>query len=53
MAGAWSLATQNKVGMARRQENIPLTIDAQYVLGFNWSRNAQFRVGRQTLPQRR
>lgn len=41
---AWSLLTQNRNGIVARQENIPLTIDAQYVVGFNWSRNAQFRV---------
>jgi hypothetical protein len=41
---AWSLLTQNRNGIAARQENIPLTIDAQYVVGFNWTRNPQFRV---------
>jgi hypothetical protein len=40
----WSLATQNRNGIVNRQENIPLTIDAQYVVGFNWTRNAAFRV---------
>jgi hypothetical protein len=41
---AWSLLTQNRNGIVARQENIPLTIDAQYVVGFNWTRNPQFRV---------
>ena len=41
---AWSFLTQNRHGIAARDENIPLTIDAQYVVGFNWSRNAQIRV---------
>jgi len=41
---AWSLATQNKVGITARQENTPLTIDAQYVPGFTWTRNPQVRV---------
>lgn len=41
---AWSLLTMNKVGMTPRQENIPLTIDAQYVVGFNWKRQWQLRV---------
>jgi hypothetical protein len=41
---AWSLLTQNRNGIVARQENIPLTIDAQYVVGFNWTRNAQIRV---------
>ena len=30
--------------MTPRQEDIPLTIDAQYVPGFSWTRNPQFRV---------
>ncbi len=41
---AWSLLTQNRNGITARQENVPLTIDAQYVVGFNWTRNAQIRV---------
>jgi len=41
---AWSLTTMNKLGINPRQENIPLTIDAQYTVGFNWTRNAQLRV---------
>jgi len=40
----WSLLTTDRVGIIPRQENIPLTIDAQYVVGFNWSRNPQLRV---------
>ena len=38
---SWSLLTQDRVGMAPRMENIPLTIDAQYVVGFDWTRNWQ------------
>jgi hypothetical protein len=41
---AWSLATMYKIGLVPRQENVPLTIDAQYVVGFNWERQAQLRV---------
>ena len=41
---AWSLVTMNKVGITPRQENIPLTIDAQYTVGFNWLRNPQLRA---------
>jgi hypothetical protein len=41
---AWSLLTQNKVGITPRQENIPLTIDANYVVGFDYTRNWQLRV---------
>ncbi len=41
---SWSLVTQNANGITPRDEDIPLTIDAQYVPGFNWARQAQFRV---------
>ncbi|HLN08320.1 MAG TPA: hypothetical protein VK281_05090 [Xanthobacteraceae bacterium] len=45
MAGqGWSLLTQNRVGITPRMENIPLTIDAQYVVGFNWARQTEFRL---------
>jgi hypothetical protein len=40
---AWSLLTQNQVGITPRKENIPLTIDASYVVGFNYTRNWQIR----------
>lgn len=40
----WSLLTQEKKGMTPRNELIPMTIDAQYVPGFNWTRNAQIRA---------
>ncbi|WP_428377864.1 hypothetical protein [Lichenicoccus sp.] len=40
---AWSLLTMNKVGITPRLEDVPLTIDAQYVPGFAWTRNAQLR----------
>jgi hypothetical protein len=40
----WSLATMNTKGIMPRQEDIPLTIDAQYVPGFVWSRQPQIRV---------
>jgi hypothetical protein len=39
----WSLATQNRVGILNSTENIPLTIDAQYVAGFNWKRTPAIR----------
>ena len=40
----WSYATLNSTAqMNPRNEVIPLTIDAQYVAGFNWTRNAQIR----------
>jgi outer membrane murein-binding lipoprotein Lpp len=34
----WSMATLYKEGLIPRQENIPLTIDAQYNVGFTWKR---------------
>ena len=40
---AWSLLTQGRVGMLPQTENVPLTIDAQYVVGFDWLRNPQLR----------
>jgi len=40
---AWSLLTQNRVGALPNTENVPLTIDAQYVVGFDWLRNPQLR----------
>src|SRR5260370_31315424 len=41
---SWSLVTQNTVGITPRKENIPLTIDADYVDGFNYTRNWQIRL---------
>ena len=43
---AWSLLTMFRTGLDPRQENVPLTIDAQYVVGFNWARQAQFRIAK-------
>jgi hypothetical protein len=40
----WSLATQDRVGMMPGAENTPLTIDAQYVAGFNWDRLPTIRL---------
>jgi hypothetical protein len=39
----WSLVTGFKQGLTVRGENIPLTIDGQYLPGFNWLRVAQIR----------
>ncbi|HLH93510.1 MAG TPA: hypothetical protein VKW08_00180 [Xanthobacteraceae bacterium] len=41
---AWSLITQNTVGITPRKENIPLTIEANYVAGFNYTRGWQLRL---------
>jgi hypothetical protein len=39
----WSLLTQERVGMLPTNENAPLVIDAQYVVGFNWARQPGIR----------
>jgi hypothetical protein len=39
----WSLITGFKQGIVARSENIPLTIDGQYLPGFNWLRVPQIR----------
>jgi hypothetical protein len=41
---AWSFLTMFQDDMTPRRENIPLTIDPQYVVGFTWLRNPQLRV---------
>ena len=43
---AWSLATMFKVGVTPRQEDLPIVIDQQYVPGFTWARQPQFRVAK-------
>jgi hypothetical protein len=40
---AWSLLTQNTVAIVPRKENIPLTIEHGYVVGFERTRNWQAR----------
>ena len=34
----WSLVTETTHGMDNRTENLPMTIDAQYNIGFSWAR---------------
>ena len=46
----WSLLTQNQVGITPRKENIPLTIDANYVVGFNYIRQWQIRAVGDVFP---
>ena len=41
---SWSLVTLFKSGLIPRQENVPWTIDAQYVPGFDWLRNPEIRI---------
>jgi hypothetical protein len=43
---SWSLLTMDKIGITPRQENVPLTIDAQYLPGFTWARQPQLRVAK-------
>lgn len=40
----WSLFTLNRKGMANRTEFLPLTINAQYVIGYDWARQPGFRI---------
>src|SRR5215469_4764294 len=42
----WSLATENKKGIATLTEWIPSVIDPQYVVGFNWERQYGARVAK-------
>ncbi len=43
---SWSLATLYRVGVTPHQEDVPYTIDAQYVPGFTWARQPQFRIAK-------
>jgi len=40
----WSLATEYRHGLENNSEAIPLTVDAQYNVGFTWERQYGFRV---------
>ncbi|HWG58277.1 MAG TPA: hypothetical protein VN661_04440 [Candidatus Acidoferrales bacterium] len=40
----WSLVTETKKGLDNRSEALPMTIDAQYHVGFSWARQYGFRV---------
>jgi hypothetical protein len=40
----WSLVTMNQNGITPRKEDIPVTIDGQYVAGFTWARQPQLRL---------
>ena len=40
----WSLVTETKKGLDPRSEALPMTIDAQYAVGFSWARQFGFRV---------
>jgi hypothetical protein len=47
---AWSLATLDTLGLYPRREAVPLTIDAQYNVGFNWMRAPQIRFVENFAP---
>jgi len=40
----WSLVTEDRKGIENRQENLPLMIDPQYIVGWAWQRAYGFRV---------
>lgn len=40
----FSLFTLNRKGMANRTEFLPMVINAQYVIGYDWARQPSFRV---------
>ena len=40
----WSMAVENRKGIGTFNQWIPLTIDSQYTVGFNWERQYSFRV---------
>lgn len=42
----WSLITETKHGVDNRTEALPMTIDAQYNVGFSWARQFGFRVSK-------
>jgi hypothetical protein len=39
----WSLVTETKKSTDNRTENLPMTVDAQYHVGFSWARQAAIR----------
>ena len=39
----WSLVTETKVSTDNRTENLPMTVDAQYHVGFSWARQPSIR----------
>jgi hypothetical protein len=41
---SWSLVTANTKGITPRNELVPATIEAQYVVGFNWARQPGIRL---------
>ena len=48
----WSLITETTHGMDNRTEALPMTIDAQYNVGFSWARQYGFRVTKSLLDNK-
>jgi hypothetical protein len=42
----WSLVTETKKGTDNRSEALPMTIDPQYTVGFDWARQEALRVSK-------
>jgi hypothetical protein len=42
----WSLITETRQGVDNRTEALPMTIDANYSVGFSWARQYGFRVAK-------
>jgi hypothetical protein len=42
----WSLVAETRKGVDNRSEALPMTIDAQYNVGFSWARQLGFRVAK-------
>jgi hypothetical protein len=40
----WSLVTETKKGVEARTENLPMTVDPQYHVGFSWERQPGLRL---------
>lgn len=40
----WSLVTETGTGTDNRTEKLPNTVDAQYMVGFNWERQPSIRI---------
>ena len=47
----WSLLAPGRKGIANRNEYLPSTIDAQYVVGFDWARQLGLRAAYRYSPQ--
>ena len=48
---AWSLVTLYKNDLTAREEDIPLGNEGQFYVGFNWTRQTQFRVVKSFSPR--